>query len=218
MRAKDYIEIHKSEKFYNDLKRVLIDLFPLRKDWKLTKEYFDKYLINDVKHAEYIVDFNELKLNNSDNKEEPKFIEIKNSINRDDASDFRKELFPVTFSDDSYGYLYYLIIKELSDNNFYYNRNFEIDVDDFPRFNVIESAIINYQDDYPKNSLDDFLTYNEINYNFYKSNKKITHSKDFWLSVFTSSYDLFDELRTRMHKPLLAFDTIKIFSEKNKRT
>ena len=213
MRAKDYIELNCKNQFYNELKRVINDLSLFRKDKNATENYFELYLNQDRKHKLFEYDLRDWKLNNLNVEEMPKYIEIEGCIPYRDAYNFRNHLYNVIQSDKSFGYLFYFLASDKNRNEIFYQNH---PIDCIPYKQIIEENIIKYQDDYPKHNLDAYLTYNDFNYIYYKANKKFTHTKDFWVTIFTTSYSLFDNLRTKMVSPFLAFDLIKEFNEKDK--
>lgn len=213
MRAKDYIESNCKYQFYNELKQVINDLSKFRNNNSATKNYYDLNLVQDRVRKRYIEDLNDWKLNNLDDSSKPIYIENELGISHQDAFNFRNHLFKVIETDKSFGYLFYLLASEKNRSDIFYQNN---PIDCIPDKNIIEENIKNYQDDYPKHNLEAYLTYCDFNYSFYKANKKILHTQDFWFSIFTDAYSLFDNLRTKMVTPFLAYDLFKEYSETNK--
>ena len=213
MRAKDFVEINCKFQFYNELKRVIGDLALHRKDKNATENYYDLYLIQDRIYQRYKEDLRDWKLNSLDESHKPIYEEITNAIPYQDAFNFRNHLFNVIESDKSFGYLFYLLASEKNRTEPHLLNN---PIDCIPDKNIIEENIKNYQDDYPKHNLEAYLTYCDFNYSFYKENKKLLHTQDFWFSIFTDAYSLFDNLRIKMVTPFLAYDLFKEYSETNK--
>lgn len=213
MRAKDYIESNCKYQFYNELKQVINDLSKFRNNNSATENYYDLNLVQDRVRKRYIEDLNDWKLNNLDDSSKPIYIENELGISHQDAYNFRNHLFKVIETDKSFGYLFYLLASEKNRSDIFYQNK---PIDCIPDKNIIEENIKNYQDDYPKHNLEAYLTYCDFNYSFYKANKKLLHTQDFWFSIFTDAYSLFDNLRTKMVTPFLAYDLFKEYSETNK--
>ena len=213
MRAKDYIESNCKYQFYNELKQVINDLSKFRNNNSATENYYDLNLVQDRVRKRYFEDLNDWTLNNLDDSSKPIYIENELGISHQDAYNFRNHLFKVIETDKSFGYLFYLLASEKNRSDIFYQNN---PIDCIPDKNIIEENIKNYQDDYPKHNLEAYLTYCDFNYSFYKANKKILHTQDFWFSIFTDAYSLFDNLRTKMVTPFLAYDLFKEYSETNK--
>jgi len=213
MRAKDFIEINSKHQFYNELQRAVNELSKFRIDKNATENYVELYFYQDRKYKRYREDLKDWKLNNLDDSQKPIYEEITNAIPYQDAFNFRNHLFKAIETDKSFGYLFYLLASEKNRTEPHLLNN---PIDCIPDKNIIEENIKNYQDDYPKHNLEAYLTYCDFNYSFYKANKKLLHTQDFWLSIFTDAYSLFDNLRTKMVTPFLAYDLFKEYSETNK--
>jgi len=198
MRANDKIRLREcNEQFYKILKRVIYEFNYYRNDQSGTESMFNLYLLQN----------NPSKWNPNELKDS----ELKNTVNElgipyDSASHFRDLLFNAVENDKSYGYLFYLLACEKQRTDPYYEIN---PIDCIPDKELIEETIYNYQDDYPKKSLEEFLTYCDFNYSFYKKYKKKDHTNDFWFSVFFISYNLFDEARTLLFTPFTAIEILK---------
>ncbi len=217
MRANDCIEImYSTGQFYKELKRVVYEFSYYRNDKSGTESLYNLYLVQDKIRKLYNDDLNDWKLNNPDKTPKPIYIENDLGISYEIASHFRDLLFKVIENDKSFGYLFYLLASEKNRIEPVYQDN---PIECIPDKKIIEESIINYQDDYPKKSLEEYLTYCDFNYSFYKSNKKLFHTQDFWFTVFTNAYNLFDNLRAKMMTPLLAYDYFKEYcrAKKNKK-
>lgn len=214
MRANDCIEImYSTGQFYKELKRVVYEFSYYRNDKSGTESLYNLYLVQDKIRKLYNDDLNDWKLNNPDKTPKPIYIENDLGISYEIASHFRDLLFKVIENDKSFGYLFYLLASEKNRIEPVYQDN---PIECIPDKKIIEESIINYQDDYPKKSLEEYLTYCDFNYSFYKSNKKLFHTQDFWFTVFTNAYNLFDNLRAKMMTPLLAYDYFKEYCRAKK--
>lgn len=207
MRANDCIEImNYAGQFHKELKRTIYEFNYYRNDQSGTESLYNLYLVQDKTRKMYLNDLNDWELNNLDTSSKPIYIENDLGITYDLASHFRDLLFNAIENDKSYGYLFYLLASEKNRTEPFYQNN---PIDCIPDKKLIEESIYNYQDDYPKKSLDEYLTYCDFNYSFYRKYKKKDHSNDFWFSVFFISYNLFDEARTLLFTPFTAIEIIK---------
>jgi len=141
-----------------------------------------------------------------DKNHKPTYYENTFGITHDIASHIRDLLFSAIENDKSFGYLFYLLASEKNRTEIFYQNN---PIDCIPDKKLIEEAIYNYQDDYPKKSLEEFLTYCDFNYSFYKKHKTDSHTNDYWFSIFYKSYSIFEDVRTLLFYPFSAFEFIK---------
>ena len=199
MRAKEYLEINKSSvKFIDDLKRVVADLMPLRKNKIATDEYYNRYLLSDWRLERYKKDLQDYNLNDSVG-EKPILEKFDGEISAVEASEFRSQLFVVIQGDSSFGYLFYQLGVEKNQRNaLYKSKPIQCVPDDM----AILSAINRYRDDYPKQTLDEFIddSFNYEQYSFLTENNLLDNNAESLLGYFNASYLIYDQVRCLKNK------------------
>lgn len=196
MRAKEYLELNKDTiKYYDDIKRIIRDLLPLRRNKIATDTYYNEVLSADIRRQSYLLQKDLYDKNNSMQQEEPVLAEYDDEIPFEKASDIRNELFHVIESDKSFGYIFYLLGTEQN------AKHFSEPIDCIPNKQIIEHTISANRDDYPKSSLDEYLD-DEFNYQQYNelTSKYFEDDQTQLLNFFNHVYELFDEIRCRKHK------------------
>lgn len=207
MRANDYLKtIEPNCGFYDILKKLIYEFAYYRNDKEGTESVYNFYLLQDKTRKKYLDELKMWELLEQDESHKPTYYENTFGITHDIASHIRDLLFSAIENDKSFGYLFYLLASEKNRTEIFYQNN---PIDCIPDKKLIEGSIYNYQDDYPKKSLDEYLTYCDFNYSFYRKYKKKDHTNDFWFSVFFISYNLFDEARTLLFTPFTAIEIIK---------
>lgn len=194
MRAKEYVEINKgSIEYLDEIIRVINDLLPIRNDKNKTEEYYKNKLTADKRYSLY----NDTKFNNGAVISNPSlFNPIEGEVEHKIAANFRNQLFYVVQKDKSFGYIYYLLAREINGSDPYYRVN---PIDCVPKKDIITQAIQDYQDDYiSKIDINEFLQ-SERNKNYYLQDN--SREDESWFDFFKKAYYLFDELRVRMNKP-----------------
>ncbi len=204
MRAKDYIESNCKYQFYNELKKAINVLSIFRNDKSATENYYELNLVQDRVRKRYFEDLNDWKLNNLDESSKPVYIENDLGISHQEAFNFRNHLYKAIEADKSFGYLFYLLASEKNRSEIFYQKN---PIECIPDKKIIEETIYNYQDDYPKKSLEAYLTYCDFNYSFFKKHNG-NNKDDKWLGYFNDGYFLFDILRTKILTPFQACEII----------
>ena len=108
MRAKEYIKMNKSSiQYLDDIKRVVADLMPLRKDKKATDKYYNDYLLSDWRFSVFQKELHDFQLDTSNQSQEPVLEKFDGEIPHTEAPAFRSQLFEVVKEDASFGYLFY---------------------------------------------------------------------------------------------------------------
>lgn len=196
MRAKEYIELHKDEiKNLEDIKRIIDDLLPIRKSKDATDKYFNEVLTADIRKQNYLLQKDLYDRNNSMQTEEPVFEEYPNEIPLEKSIEIRNELFNIIASDQSFGYMYFLLGTEQN------SKRLSEPIDCIPNKQQIENAISKNRDDYPQETLDDYLD-DDFNYQEY-SNLTLEgydDDSDILLGFFNHSYGIYDELRCHKNR------------------
>lgn len=207
MRANDYLKtIEPNCGFYEILKKLIYEFAYYRNDKEGTERVYNFYLLQDKTRKKYLDELKMWELLEQDESHKPTYYENTFGITHDIASHIRDLLFSAIENDKSFGYLFYLLASEKNRTEIFYQNN---PIDCIPDKKLIEETIYNYQDDYPKKSLEEFLTYCDLNYLFYKKYKTDSHTNDYWFSIFYKSYSIFEDVRTLLFYPFSAFEFIK---------
>lgn len=133
MNAKEYLRIYRKtihHRYFDDVYRIIEDLYPLRTDKEATVNYYKLVLMSDMRfkefedeHKEWLNYFREF---GGGGLEEPIYELNTGEIDKDDVLIVRETLLNVIREDESFGYLFYLLSKKQ---------------DDFPEQLKIERAI-----------------------------------------------------------------------------
>jgi hypothetical protein len=200
MRAKEYIEINKSSiQYIDDIRRVVADLMPLRKDKEATDKYYNRFLLSDWRHNVYQKELHEYQLNNNIQAIEPRLEQFDGEIPHSEAPAFRNQLFEVIKGDASFGYLFYQLgVEKNKKSAFHKSKPIQCVPDD----NAIVTAIQRYRDDYPKKSIDEYLddSFNYEQYNFLTENNIFSDDAEFLLVYFNTAYLVYDKIRCLKNK------------------
>jgi len=200
MRAYEYLEINKSSILYlDDIKRVVADLMPLRKDKEATDKYYNDYLLSDWRFSVYQKELHNYQLDSGNQMQEPILEKTDGEIPYTEAPMFRNQLFEVVKDDASFGYLFYQLgVEKNKKSAFHKSKPIQCVPDD----NAIATAIQRYRDDYPKTSLDEFLD-DSFNYEQYSSlteNNIFSEDAVNLLSYFNTTYLIYDKIRCLKNK------------------
>ena len=197
MRAKEYIEQNKSSiNHLDEVKRIIDELLPLRMSKEKTDEYYNNVLSADIRLRNYLLQKELYEKKNAMQLEEPSFVEIPNEIPTDHISEIRETLFQVIRTDESFGYLFFLLGTEQN------AKHKSEPIDCIPNAERIKNAIGKNRDDYPKATLDDYLD-DDFNYKHYDSlisENQYPDDQSVLLEHFNKAYLIYDELRCRKHK------------------
>lgn len=197
MRAKEYIEQNKSKiNHLEDVKRIINDLLPFRMSKEKTDNYYNNVLSADIRLRNYLLQKELYEKKNAMQLEEPSFMEIPNEIPTDYISELREILFQIIRTDESFGYLFFLLGTEQN------AKHKSEPIDCIPNVERIKNAISQNRDDYPKTSLDDYLD-DDFNYKHYDSlisGSQYPDEQNVLLEHFNKAYLVYDELRCRKHK------------------
>ena len=215
MRAYEYIEINKlSIQYFDDIKKVIKDLMPLRKDKEATDKYYNRFLLSDWRFSVYQKELHEYQLNNETQTDEPKLEQFEGEIPYTEASAFRNQLFEVIKDDESFGYLFYQLgVEKNKKTAFHKSKPIQCVPDD----SAIIAAIQRYRDDYPKNALDEILddSFNYEQYSFLTENNIFSEDTENLLSYFNTAYLIYDKIRCLKNKLLEAIQYCKQFEFAN---
>lgn len=202
MRANEYIEINQSSiQHIDDVKRIIKDLLPLRKDKKGTDEYYNKFLLSDCRLNIYKKDIKNFPLKKEHEVNKSVLEKFEGEIPATIAAEFRNQLFEVIKEDKSFGYLFYQLAVEKNQKNAIYKTD---PIQCIPNEKVILNSIFSNRDDYPKNSLNEYLD-DHFNYDQYcilVDNQIITNDCAGLLTYFNTSYYLYDKIRCLKNKVL----------------
>ena len=194
MRAKEYIHIHLNElKHAEIVSKVICDLLPLRMDKAATCEYMNNCLFADVRYQHYTLQKELYERGNAMQLEEPTFEAMEGEVSMDIAAEVREELFHSIESDDSFGYLFYILGTEQN------SRHNSEPIDCIPNDERIVQCLIANRDDYPKDNLDGYINEN-LNYQQYNKLIDGHYWEDddaLYLRYFNRVYEIYDELRLK---------------------
>jgi hypothetical protein len=211
MRAKEYIEMNRSSiQYLDDIKRVVADLMPLRKDKEATDKYYNRFLLSDWGFNIYQKELHEYQLNKDIQADEPKLEQFDGEIPYTEVPAFRCQLFEVIKEDASFGYLFYQLgVEKNKKSAFHKSKPIQCVPDD----NVIVAAIQRYRDDYPKKSLDEFLddSFNYEQYGYLIENNIFSEDTETLLSYFNNTYLIYDKVRCLKNKLLEVVQYCKQF-------
>jgi hypothetical protein len=200
MRAYEYLEINKSSiQYFDDIKMVIADLMPLRKNKKATDKYYNDYLLSDWRFGVYQKEIRNYQLDSSNQTQEPVLEKIDGEIPHTEAPAFRSQLFDVVKDDASFGYLFYQLgVEKNKKSAFHKSKPIQCVPDD----NAIVEAIQRYRDDYPKKSLDEFLddNFNYEQYSFLTENNIFSEDTNTFLLYFNTTYLVYDKIRCLKNK------------------
>jgi uncharacterized coiled-coil protein SlyX len=199
MRAKEYLEIYKKKIYYfQEVKKAIQGLYPLRCNKRKTEEYFNKYLFADARYRSFIAD-------NDENDKDDEFTEKEGEVDRTIAYKVRIELFNVISRDDTFIYAHNII--GLGANCYGENHRIMACIlkeENLNAVNYIKQTCQMYKEDYPKNSLADYLL-DEKNNKFYSENRcTILKDEEWWLLAFNMAYEIFDKIRVKLMDPFKA--------------
>ncbi len=183
MRSKEYLENEKpSFLHYNQVKKAIYDLYPMRTDNIKTLEYFNNYLFADARYRASKETF------------EPREGEVDKNI----AAFVRVEIFNTIMQDESFIFVHNIIV--LGDN-FYGDsiplKGHEPKTLDKDTHKNIKEVIRNYKEDYPKNSLCKYLTDKDNKEYHENSIYYLKKSNSWWIKAFNLAYKVFDSIRVR---------------------
>jgi hypothetical protein len=200
MRAYEYLEINKSSiLYYDDIRRVVADLMPLRKDKEATDKYYNDYLLSDWRFNVYQKERHDYQLGKDNQTQEPVLEKIDGEIPHVEASAFRSQLFEVVKEDASFGYLFYQLgVEKNKKSAFHKSKPIQCVPDD----SAISAAIQRYRDDYPKQSLDEYLddSFNYEQYSLLLENDIFSEDAEMFLSYFNTTHLIYDRIRCLKNK------------------
>lgn len=194
MRAKELLNNQREIlKFYDRVKKTIDDLSPLRTDPRKTEEYTNSHLFADAQY---------LATHQDDNKNVPPKIYKIFAV--------RTEILNILKEDDSFIYAHNIIAENR--NGFTSMESLKTGEpksvsDNTPQ--QIQEMIRRSKEDYPKESLDEYLL-DEENAAFYHNRKReLERDNDWWLDAFNRSYALFDEMRAKLNDVWEARSVVK---------
>lgn len=200
MRAKEYIEQNQSSiQYLDDIKRVINELMPLRKNKEATDEYYNRYLLSDWRLDRYKIAMQDYQLNNGNVTTQPTLDKFEDEISAVEAPLFRSQLFETVKDDESFGYLFYQLGLEKNQKSAFYKSK---PIQCIPDDEVIYKAVARYRDDYPKKQLDEYLddTFNYEQYCSLTKNNLLPDEEKTILVYFNTSYEIYDRVRCLKNK------------------
>lgn len=202
MRAKEYLEINKSEILrYDIVKKSIDDLCLLRNNSKNTETYFNKYLFSDIR---YHLNPDEFEL--WEGEVAPIYalqtrMYIKNAILSDESFIYANNIIALQKND-------YCQVKRLDECKVRdFTENTKKDIENFCRF---------YKDDYPKTSVEQFFKSKDNRHFYCKKRVGLNKSNKWWLKVFNEAYAIFDDMRQILFRSFDAKELITKFENEDK--
>ncbi|MCE5177846.1 MAG: hypothetical protein LLF81_01710 [Porphyromonadaceae bacterium] len=194
MRAKELLNNQREIlKFYDRVKKTIDDLSPLCTDPRKTEEYTNSHLFADAQY---------LATHQDDNKNVPPKIYKIFAV--------RTEILNILKEDDSFIYAHNIIAENR--NGFTSMESLKTGEPKSVSNNTpqqIQEMIRRSKEDYPKESLDEYLL-DEENAAFYHNRKReLERDNDWWLDAFNRSYALFDEMRAKLNDVWEARSVVK---------
>jgi hypothetical protein len=188
MRAKEYIEIHKSKlEFAEQVTAILEHCTDLRTNLSKTIKFYDCYLSTFENLQRFLTNSRVSKI-----KKESYWKLL------------HEELQPAIKNDKSYTYLYQRMLQEKD------LLSTLVSADE------IKDCICQQFEDYPKQFIDDFVC-TEPNKDYYENICDIFSTSEDILNVFNTAYEIFDNIRVKMHKPIQASFYFKEYPYKSER-
>lgn len=204
MRTKVYLDAYRNDiYYYNQVKKAVYDLYPLRLDKIQTLEYFNNYLYSDARYRA-------LKKNTNDKFKDSDFKEFPDEVNRNIAYKVRIEILNVIADDDTFIFAHNIIAQGVNKYIKYHKLNIcKPKLECLDIISKIDNLICENKEDYPKSKLSDFLMQKD-NWDFYcNHNCELQKDEEWWLHVFNHAYALFDKVRVLSSDPFKAQYIIK---------
>jgi hypothetical protein len=175
MRAKEYIETYKSKlEFVEQVTAIIEHCADFRNDLSKTIKFYNYYLSTFEKLTRFLA-----------NSQVP-------TIKKESFWKLlREELRPTIKTDKSYSYLYQRLLQ---DENLLNN---VVPADE------INACISQQFEDYPRRNIDDFMN-TEANQEYFESIKDEFTKSDDILNIFNTAYEILDNIRIQMCKPIQA--------------
>ena len=116
MKAKEYLEVHKTTiPYFNEISRLIDVLYGIRHDKEATTVFYHKVLAPDIRFCQWMEEHKEwqpLHQQYGASHLEPVYVTYEGQIDKEDAPDIRHELLKVVREDSSFGYLISLLDKD----------------------------------------------------------------------------------------------------------
>jgi hypothetical protein len=188
MRAKEYIEINKGKlEFAEQVQAILTHCAKIRTDFSKTIKFYENYLSSVEKIQHY---FEKLKLPKIKKESFWKLL--------------REELQQTIRADKSFSYLYQCVSQEKDMLQTHISAG------------EVRECISQQFEDYPKQSIDDSVS-NETNKEYFENIRNEFTKSDDILNVFNTAYEIFDNIRLQMYKPIQASYYFKEYQYKSDR-
>jgi hypothetical protein len=204
MRAKEYLEINKKRIYhYDQVKKSVYDLYPLRSSKIQTEVYFNRYLFADTRyrsHARYY----------GDKPSPAAFKERENEIDRTIVHKVRMEILNVISGDDTFIFAHNIIALEANKYGDYHRiMTCNLKEENLNTIPGIEQICKEYREDYPKVSLSDYLLDDSNREVFSSIRCDLQKDADWWLCTFNKAYEIFDLIRVKASDPFKAQYIVK---------
>ncbi|WP_294081628.1 hypothetical protein [Proteiniphilum sp. UBA5384] len=209
MRAKEYLEVNKQKlAYYDQVKKVIYDLYPLRNNRQKTEEYCSRNLFTDLQDHQ---------TSNSTGGPPATDMNLESAIDCSIASQIRFSILKVINSDKTFLFAHNIIIsKARIFDDLLTLIDYKLRDENGTSTQQIEQECQKYRDDYPKTNLSDFLLY-KYNLEVYNDLQDyLLFDEDCWLFAFNKAYELFDRVRILFNEPFKAQYLIKNIYLNNK--
>ena len=204
MRAKEYLEINKKRIYhYDQVKKSVYDLYPLRSSKIQTEVYFNRYLFADTRYRSFEQYY-------ADKPPSTTFNERENEIDRNIAHKVRQEILNVISGDDTFIFAYNIITIGANKYDDYHRiMAYNLKEENRNTLTYIEEICKNYKEDYPKSGLADYLLDDNNRSIFNNTKCDLRKEEDWWICAFNKAYEIFDHVRTIVSNPFKAQYIIK---------
>ena len=176
MRAKEYLEINKKRIYhYDQVKKSVYDLYPLRSSKIQTEVYFNRYLFADTRYRSFEQYY-------ADKPPSTTFNEREDEIDRIIAHKVRQEILNVISGDDTFIFAYNIITIGANKYDDYHRiMAYNLKEENRNTLTYIEEICKNYKEDYPKSDLADYLL-DDNNRTIFNNRKcDLRKDEDWWL-------------------------------------
>lgn len=204
MRAKEYLEINKKRIYhYDQVKKSVYDLYPLRRSKIQTEVYFNRYLFADARYRSY-------EQYSGDKPSSTIFNEREYEVDRAIAHKVRMEILNVISEDDTFIFAYNIIALGANKYGDYHRiMTCNLKEENLNTIPGIEQVCKEYKEDYPKTSLADYLLDDNNRTIFNNKRCDLQKDEDWWLCAFNKAYEIFDLIRVKATDPFKAQYIVK---------
>lgn len=196
MRAKEYLKNRqKTIYYYNEVARIVNELYKIRHDKEETKNYYERILTSDIRYDVWKKEYTEWQALHAEygaSDLEPIWIAIEGEVERVDADNIRKELLKVVKNDNTFKYITCLLSNQSYDS-FLESEEKVIDnaiIEELTdRLNLFETRVIELKEQLEEKNDNNYNTEEEfLNSEVYLSER--TGAKIDYIRIINCLYEL----------------------------